>query len=137
MFNDNGSAIWDCITKVKIISCTMSIRRTKCHESIAKVPECKDGEVSHIGNWPDDIDKKNVKFLGMLESKYIADALKRNHVFLHPAIKAPCANVIFESICCGLLVVYNKKVIAITELCEATSRNRICSTRFKKIPLDV
>ena len=89
MFNDNGSAIWDGITKVKIISCTMSIRRTKRHESIAKVPECKDVEVSHIGNWPDDIDKKNVKFLGMLESKYIADALKPSHVFLHPAIKAP------------------------------------------------
>jgi len=55
----------------------MSIRRTKRHELIAKVSECKDVEVSHIGNWPDDVDKKNVKFLGILESKYIAPALKR------------------------------------------------------------
>jgi len=33
--------------------------------------------------------------------------LRRSHVLLHPGVKDVCPNVVSESICCGLPVIYN------------------------------
>ena len=110
IFNDNGSVLWDGKEKLKIISCTMSSHSTKRHDLIAKVSQCKGVEVSHIGRWPDSVDKKNVKLLGIFGREDIADALRSSHIFLHTAIKDPCPSVIFEAICCGLPVIYNDSI---------------------------
>lgn len=107
IFSDNGSALWDGKEKLKIISCTMSSHSTKRHDLIAKVSQCKDVEVAHIGRWPDSVETNNVKLLGIFEREKIADAFRNSHIFLHAAVKDPCPSVIFEAICCGLPVIYN------------------------------
>lgn len=116
VFNEDGSVVWDGGGKLKIVSCSIAVRRTKHHDLIAKVSECDEIEVSHIGNWPGYIDKKNVKLFGVLERKDIAAVLKGSHVFLHPAVKDPCPNVVFEAICCGLPVIYNSGVGSSAEI---------------------
>lgn len=118
VFNEDGSAVWDGGGKLRIVSSSIAVRRTKRHDLIAKVSECDEVEVSHIGNWPDSIDKKNVKLLGLLECKDIAAVLKGSHVFLHPAVKDPCPNVISEAICCGLPVIYNDEISSSKEIVQ-------------------
>jgi len=34
-------------------------------------------------------------------------AMSNSHYFLHPAVKDPCPNTVFEAVCAGLPVVYN------------------------------
>jgi glycosyltransferase involved in cell wall biosynthesis len=85
----------------------MSLHSIKRQDLIAKVSEREGVEVSHIGHWPDSVDREKVKLLGVLGQNEVAAALRRSHVLLHPAVKDVCPNVVFEAICCGLPVIYN------------------------------
>ncbi len=118
IFNDNGSIVWDGKEKLKILSCTMSSHATKHHDLIEKISKCKGVKVSHIGKWPDSVDKKNIEMLGMFKRERIADALRCSHVFLHPAVKDPCPSVLFEAICCGLPVIYNDGIGSSKEIVQ-------------------
>jgi glycosyltransferase involved in cell wall biosynthesis len=115
IFSDKGN-LWDGKENLKIVSCSLSSHPVKRHDLITKVSECKGVEVSHIGDWPDSVDEKNVKLLGVLGREEVADVLKRSHVFLHPAVKDVCPNVVFEAICCGLPVIYNDSIGSSAEI---------------------
>ena len=116
IFGDSEDIVWDGKEKLKIVSSSISIHPIKRHDIVAKVSECKDVEVSYMGYWPSSVDKKNVKLLGVLERKEVADILKHSHIFLHPAIKDSCPNVVFEAICCGLPVIYNDSIGSSAEI---------------------
>lgn len=60
-----------------------------------------------MGAWPEGLDSGRVRRLGMLPREEILRALSGCHYFLHPAIKDPCPNSIFEAICTGMPVIYN------------------------------
>ncbi len=116
VFNMTGRTIWNPNKTCKIVSSSMSIQPYKKQNLIAKLSECKDVEVQHIGNWPENVDKKNVKILGVLKREEAANVLKQSHIFFHPGIKDSCPNVLFEAICCGLPVIYNNEVGSSSEI---------------------
>ena len=92
---------------IRVISSTASPRPTKRHDLVAALSRCEGVEVLHCGAWPKDLDSANVKLLGTLTHKQIIEEMKQCHFFLHPAVKDPCPNSIFEAICGGLPVIYN------------------------------
>lgn len=108
VFNDSGSAMWGGEETLRMVSSSMSLHLVKRQDLIAKVSECEGVEVSHIGNWPDSVDSRKVKLLGVLGQKEVAAVLRRSHVLLHPAVKDVCPNVVFEAVCCGLPVIYHE-----------------------------
>lgn len=92
---------------LRLVSSTAAPRATKRHDLIAKFSMLDNVEVLHLGAWPKGIDTKRVKLLGMQASEQMVKVLSECHCFLHPAIKDPCPNSIFEAVCAGLPVIYN------------------------------
>ena len=92
---------------LRIVSSTASDRETKRHDLIAAISRVPGVEVLHCGNWPRNVDVANVRLVGMLRRESMARLFAEAHVFLHPAIKDPCPNVVFEAICAGLPVIYH------------------------------
>ena len=92
---------------LRIVSSTVSTRRTKRHDLIARLSELKGVEVLHVGNWPGDVPPRGVKLFGVMTRDRIVDLYRRCHFFFHPAIKDPCPNAVFEAICAGLPVIYH------------------------------
>lgn len=107
IFNLKNKKLWNGKEKLRVVSSSFSPRETKNHCVIADFSIIDGLECIHIGNWPKNVDRKNVVLLGILNHKNISDIFKDSHVFLHPGIKEACCNVLFEAISSGLPVVYN------------------------------
>ena len=90
-----------------LVSNTFSSRKSKNHYLISKMSLIKNVKIYHIGNWPNNINKEKIVLLGVLNSNQIKDYYKKCHYLLHPSIKDPCPNVIFEAISSNLPVLYN------------------------------
>lgn len=93
--------------KLRLISSSASPRATKRHDLIAKFSLIESVEVFHLGAWPKGLDSGRVRLLGMQPRDKIMACFAGCHYFLHPAIKDPCPNSIFEAICAGIPVIYN------------------------------
>ena len=119
VFNNADAATWHEGERLKLVSSSISRNPIKLHSMIARFSQCDAVEVVHLGNWPDSVDKRNVKLLGVMKQKDAAAVMKRSHVLLHPAIKDSCPNVVFEGICCGLPVIYNDKIGSSREIVKA------------------
>jgi glycosyltransferase involved in cell wall biosynthesis len=92
---------------LRLVSSTASPRETKRHDLIARLSTIPGVEISHLGAWPSNLDPKNVQMLGLLPHDGMLEAFSNAHFLLHPAIKDPCPNAVFEAICAGLPVIYN------------------------------
>lgn len=92
---------------LKLISVTASPRASKRHDLIARISLLPGVEVLHFGNWPENLDTGRVQLMKMADSRQIVRAMEECHYYLHPAIKDPCPNAIFEAICAGLPVIYH------------------------------
>lgn len=92
---------------LRLISATASPRRTKRHALIAAVSRLPGVEVLHCGAWPDGVETGAVKLQGSLDRFAMARLYREAHLFLHPAIKDPGPNAVFEAICAGLPVLYS------------------------------
>jgi glycosyltransferase involved in cell wall biosynthesis len=92
---------------LRFISSTASPRASKRHDLIARLSMVDGVEVSHLGVWPQGIETGRVRLLGMQAREQMIAALSGSHYFLHPAIKDPCPNTVFEAVCAGLPVVYH------------------------------
>lgn len=92
---------------LRLISSTSSSRETKRHDLIARLSQCDDVEISHLGAWPEGLDACRVQLLGMQPRERMIEAMASCHYFLHTAIKDPCPNAVFEAVCAGLPVIYN------------------------------
>lgn len=95
---------------IRLVSSTASPRKTKMHSIISAISLIENVSVSHIGRWPADVPQNNVNFLGILNHSQIRKVMSNSDFLLHPAIKDPCPNVIFEAISVGLPVIYNPNV---------------------------
>lgn len=92
--------------KVRIVSSTASPRSTKQHFLISRLSRQPDVEIFHFGAWPKDLERGQVKLMGTVKHEEMASFMHGCHYFLHPAIKDPCPNAVFEAICAGLPVIY-------------------------------
>jgi glycosyltransferase involved in cell wall biosynthesis len=92
---------------LRIVSATASDRATKRHDLIARASMLKGIEVLHCGAWPKGLNPGNVRLLGTLTRFEMAKLYAEAHLFMHPAVKDPCPNAIFEAVCAGLPVLYN------------------------------
>jgi len=75
--------------------------------------------VLHLGAWPQRLNSGRVRLLGMLPRDEMVKVFADGHYFLHPAIKDPCPNSIFEAICAGLPVIYNAATGSSSEIVGA------------------
>lgn len=92
---------------LRLVSVTTSPRQTKRHDLIARLSREADVQVRHVGAWPEGLDRGRVELLGTLTSERIADLYADSHYLLHPAVKDPCPNSVFEGICAGIPVIFN------------------------------
>jgi len=102
--------------KLRLISSSASPRATKRHDLIARISLLEGVEVLHLGAWPKKLAPGRVKLLGMRPQEDMIRHFAECHYFLHPAIKDPCPNSIFEAICAGLPVIYNPDVGSSSEI---------------------
>jgi hypothetical protein len=93
--------------RLRLISSTASPRASKRHDLIARLSLVTGVEVSHLGAWPEGLDPAKVRLLGMQTREQMIAALSEHHVFLHPAVKDPCPNTVFEAVSAGLPVLYH------------------------------
>ncbi len=105
--------------KLRLISSTAAPRATKRHDLIAKFSLLDGVEVLHLGAWPQGLDSGRVRLLGMLPRDEMVKVFADCHYFLHPAIKDPCPNSIFEAICAGMPVIYNPATGSSSEIVGA------------------
>lgn len=96
--------------QLRLVSVTATNRSTKRHDLIARMSDVKGVDVVHIGAWPADVNPRGVQCLGTLDIEGILNVYKNSHYFLHPAIKDPCPNVLFEALGAGLPVIFNPDV---------------------------
>ena len=92
---------------LRIVSATASDRATKRHDLIARASLVPGVEVLHCGAWPAGVKPGNTRLLGTLTRFELAGLYAGAHLFMHPAVKDPCPNAIFEAVCAGLPVLYN------------------------------
>lgn len=104
--------------KLKLIAVSFSTRKIKKHYLMAKFSLIRNTEVTYIGNWPNDINSRNVKLMGVLNKRDIKKLMLKNHYLLHPAIRDACPNSIVEGLSAGLPVIYNSQEGSSAELVE-------------------
>lgn len=95
---------------IRLVSTTMSDRASKRHDLILAFADLKNVEVHHIGKWPKNLDSGKVVLHGTLRHSEMLKIYESSDGFLHPAIKDPCPNVVFEALLNGLPVLYNDGV---------------------------
>jgi len=92
---------------LRVISSTASPRPSKRHDLIARLAACDGVESWHLGVWPAGLPSGKVRFFGVQSREAMLQAMAQCHYFLHPAVKDPCPNAVFEAVCAGLPVIYN------------------------------
>lgn len=92
---------------LRLVSSTASARQSKCHHILAALSALPGVEVRHLGAWPANLNPQKVRRLGMLPPEDMVRVFQDAHYMVHPAIKDPCPNAVFEAVCAGLPVIYN------------------------------
>ena len=92
---------------LRVFSCTFTTRASKRFDIIAAVSDCPDVESYHIGSWPTNVDPHRVRLLGQRAQEECA-ALYRDEadLFLHPADRDICPNVVVEALSSGVPVLF-------------------------------
>ena len=93
--------------KLILVSASFSTRAIKRFDLISKISMLPGVDVIHIGQWPKDVHSGNVVLAGILNHSEMKNIFKKCHLFLHPAIRDACPNVILEALAMGLPVIYN------------------------------
>lgn len=93
--------------KLKILSVNWSCNPRKGYKVIADFSENPQVESCFVGNWNNEIDKKNVKVIPPLQREELVKYYKEADIFLHAAENDPCPNVVLEAMSCGLPIIYH------------------------------
>jgi glycosyltransferase involved in cell wall biosynthesis len=109
IFNAEGKVLWDGRRPLRMFSCTFALRASKRFDLIAACAEMAGVESYHIGAWPRDVNPGRVRLLGIRPPREIADLFRREaDVFIHPAERDICPNVVFEALSCKLPVLFRQ-----------------------------
>jgi glycosyltransferase involved in cell wall biosynthesis len=101
-------SFWDGKSNVKVFSANWSNNKNKGYEAIAMFSELKGVDSFFCGNWPSDIDKKNVNVFPPLSQEELSKEYKKYDIFLHPSKYDQSPNVCLEAISCGLPIIYHE-----------------------------
>lgn len=98
---------WQGTAPLKVFSCTYATRASKRFDVIAAVSDVPGVESFHIGAWPAGVDSRRVMMLGRKSPAECA-ALYRDEadLFLHPAERDICPNVVVEALSSGVPVLF-------------------------------
>lgn len=101
------SDFWDGKRTLKVFAANWSSNPKKGYATIAEFSTLPGVELTFCGQWPDSIDKKNVKALEAIPQSELAKEFCKHDVLLHPAEFDPSPNVCIEAISCGLPILYH------------------------------
>jgi glycosyltransferase involved in cell wall biosynthesis len=90
----------------KFIASSWSSNPKKGFSYLAELSQVPDVEISFAGRWCKEIPSKNVKILGILNSKTLADVYRSSHALVHASEVEACSNSILEGLACGLPILY-------------------------------
>jgi glycosyltransferase involved in cell wall biosynthesis len=107
IFNLENRSYWDGASPLRILSATFSDRSSKRFDTISAISRMPGVECIHIGRWPKHMNPANVRLCGVLSREELSAAMKHASVFLHPAERDPCPNVVQEALASGLPVIYS------------------------------
>lgn len=99
---------WNKKDKLKIFSANWSSNHNKGYKIIAEFSELENIELTFCGNWPNSIDKRNVKIIPAISQNKLAEEYCKHDIFLHPSKHDQSPNVCLEAISCGLPIIYHE-----------------------------
>lgn len=106
-FNLVDKTYWNGQDRIKIFSCNWSANPNKGYPTIATMSELDSVESYFVGNWPEQIDPKNVHIKPPMKQLELAAKYKKCDIFLHASKNDPCPNVVLEALSSGLPVIYH------------------------------
>ena len=90
----------------KFIASSWSSNPKKGFAYLAELSQVPDVEISFAGRWCKEVPSKNVKILGILNSKALADVYRSSDALVHASEVEACSNSILEGLACGLPILY-------------------------------
>lgn len=90
----------------QLVATSWSNNPRKGFTTLAEISCLPDIKLTFVGNWPAQIDPKQVKRVGAKKSEELAAILRTSHVMVHAAWNEPCSNSMIEALASGLPVIY-------------------------------
>ena len=105
LFYPDTGTYWDG-GPLRLVAASWSPNLRKGFAEIAEFSRLEGVEVTFAGNWCPDVDIRNVRLVGVLDSRELGALMRTHHALLQPARNEPCSNVIVEALASGLPVLY-------------------------------
>lgn len=93
--------------RLRCIAVSWSSNPKKGFAFLSSLSKEKDVELTFIGNWCKDYPAENIRIIGPLRRKEIADILRQQDVIVHAAENDPCPNALIEGLASGLPSLYH------------------------------
>ncbi len=113
IFNLNGKKAWNKKEKLKIVTHHWSDNWMKGFDYYQKLDTlCSSKkwrdkiEFTYIGNIPKNLEFKNSNVLSPMSGDYLAEELKKHHIYITGSINEPSGNHHMEGAMCGLPILY-------------------------------
>lgn len=107
LFTLKQTKFWDGQEPIKVFSANWSSNLNKGYEIIAAFSELEGVESYFCGNWPESINKKQVKISSPMPQHELAKEYHKYDIFLHPSIYDQSPNVCLEAVSSGLPFIYH------------------------------
>jgi hypothetical protein len=124
IFNNENKRYWNKKTKLKLVTHHWSDNLMKGYLEYKQLDNFLNSkkynslfEFTFIGNKPKDIEFNNIKVLGPLEGKKLANELKKHDVYITASENEPSGNHHMEGALCGLPILF-KDSGATSEYCK-------------------
>ena len=101
---------------LRIASSSWSTNHRKGFANLARIAASPGVELHFFGNWPDDIDGRNVINHGPATRVELGDAYRQMDAFAHASLNEACSNSLLEGLASGLPTLYvdsgsNKQIV--------------------------
>jgi glycosyltransferase involved in cell wall biosynthesis len=96
----------DTPSTLKIASSSWSTNHRKGFADLVRISEAPNVELHFYGNWPDDIDSRNVINHGLANRSELAEAYQGMDAFAHASLFESCSNSLLEGLASGLPTLY-------------------------------
>lgn len=94
------------LSKLRIAASSWSTNHRKGFAELAKISTHPNVELHFYGQWPDDINPKNVINHGLTNRTDLGDAYRTMDAFAHASLFESCSNSLLEALASGLPTLY-------------------------------